>query len=251
MNDYSDSIKKAASKIGQAQHLVAFTGAGISVESGIPSFRGKDGLWSRYDTKYVEIDYFRRHPDECWPVLAEIFYHQMLNARPNAAHEVLALWEKRGLLKAVITQNIDNLHQEAGSQRVIEYHGNSRSLECMKCKTNKKAAPEDLRVLPPRCHCGGIYKPSFVFFGEEIPHEAASAASHEASLCDVMLVIGTTGSVMPANLIPVYASQSGAYIIVINPEPGEFSPGIVDLYLPLKASEALTAIDNFLNQSAG
>ncbi len=251
MSDYSDRIKEAAFKIRQAQHLVAFTGAGISVESGIPTFRGEGGLWSHIDTKYFEIDYFRMHPDECWPIFAEIFYHQMQEVRPNAAHQVLARWEHQGLLKAVITQNIDNLHQEAGSRRVIEYHGNIRTLECMTCGSRKIASTDVLKVLPPQCTCGGIYKPSFVFFGEAIPQQAAADASHEASSCDVMLVIGTTGSVIPANMIPIYASQSGAYIIIINPEPGEFSPGIVNLYLPLKASEALIAIDNFLNQSAG
>lgn len=251
MDKYTDLIEQAARRIKKGRHVVAFTGAGISVESGIPSFRGKDGLWSRYDPKFVEIGYFMQHPVESWEVLREVFFRQMLQACPNAAHQVLAHWEKQGLLKAVITQNIDNLHQEAGSRYVIEYHGNSRTLECVRCKKVKKAQLEDLETIPPRCNCGGILKPGFVFFGEEIPPAAASAAFHEASVCDVMLVIGTTGSVMPANMIPVYASRSGAFIIEVNPEPGEFTHTIVNLYLPLKAGEALSAIDRFMAQSAG
>ncbi|MGC8865200.1 MAG: SIR2 family NAD-dependent protein deacylase [Bacteroidales bacterium] len=251
MDKYEDLIVQAARRIEKGRYVVAYTGAGISVESGIPSFRGKDGLWSRYDPRFVEIDYFLRHPGESWELLREVFFRQMLHAQPNAAHQVLARWEQRGLLKAVITQNIDNLHQEAGSRRVIEYHGNSRTLECQRCKKVKKVTPEDLEEIPPRCSCGGILKPGFVFFGEEIPPAAASAAFHEASVCDVMLVIGTTGSVMPANMIPIYASRSHAYIIEINPEPGEFTYSIVQLYLPLKAGEALTAIDQQIYQSAG
>lgn len=251
MDGFKQLIKKAGNAVKNSKHLVAFTGAGISVESGIPAFRGKNGLWSRYDPKYVELDYFKNNPEECWPELFEIFYSRMLKAGPNKAHEVLARWENQGLLKAVITQNIDSLHQEAGNQKVIEYHGNSRTLECLKCQSVKKATPAILGEIPPRCHCGGVLKPSFVFFGEEIPHQASMAAVQEASLCDVMLVIGTTGAVMPANMIPVYAYREGAFIIEINPEPGEFTYNIVDLFLPLKAGEALSFIENYINQSAG
>ncbi len=251
MNNYAHLIADAASKIKQGKYFTAFTGAGISVESGIPSFRGKEGLWSRYDPKFVEIDYFRAHPGECWTVLAKIFYEQVLSARPNPAHEVLARWESRGLLKAIVTQNIDNLHYIAGNQKVIEYHGTTRTLECLLCKSIKLATQSVLRELPPKCQCGGIMKPSFVFFGEEIPADAAHAAVQEALVSDVMLVIGTTGTVMPANMIPLYASRSGAFIIEINPEPGEFTHSIVDLYLPLKASEALLHLEQAINQSAG
>jgi NAD-dependent deacetylase len=119
-------IGEAATLLRSARYLTAFTGAGISVESGIPPFRGPDGLWSRHDPHMLELSYFRSHPRECWGVLRELFYEHLAQARPNEAHRVLARWESRGLLKAVITQNIDSLHCLAGSRKVVEYHGRQR-----------------------------------------------------------------------------------------------------------------------------
>jgi len=115
----SSAIHESAALIRQARHLTAFTGAGISVESGIPPFRGEGGLWSRYDPRMLELDYFLAHPEKAWPVIREIFYDHFGKARPNRAHEVLAAWEARGLLKTLITQNIDNLHHIAGSERLF------------------------------------------------------------------------------------------------------------------------------------
>jgi NAD-dependent deacetylase len=114
--DAHDAVRAAASLIRSARHLTAFTGAGVSVESGIPPFRGEGGLWSKYDPRMLELDYFLAHPERSWPILREIFYDYFGRARPNRAHEVLAAWEARGLLKCLITQNIDNLHREAGIQ---------------------------------------------------------------------------------------------------------------------------------------
>ena len=138
-SDPQDLVKEAARLIRQSRYLTAFTGAGISVESGIPAFRGPGGLWGRYDPRTLEISYFLAHPDKAWPVIKEIFYDNFGAARPNRAHEVLAAWEARGagpdggggLLKVLITQNIDNLHYEAGSRRIVDFHGNSRLLLCL------------------------------------------------------------------------------------------------------------------------
>jgi NAD-dependent deacetylase len=113
------SVREAAGLIRSAHYLTAFTGAGISVESGIPSFRGPGGLWSQYDSRMLELDYFLAHSEKAWPVIREIFYDHFGKARPNRAHEVLAAWEARGLLKTLITQNIDNLHHIAGSERLL------------------------------------------------------------------------------------------------------------------------------------
>ncbi len=165
-------IQEAIQIIRYARHLVAFTGAGISVESGVPPFRGPNGLWSSYDPKYLELSYFRRHPEKCWRILEEIFYEHFAAARPNDAHRVLARLEERGLLKSLITQNIDNLHQLAGSKKVIEFHGNTRDLLCLSCGAITGANPELVRVRPPRCSCGGILKPDCIFFGEAIPPDA-------------------------------------------------------------------------------
>jgi len=113
------AVREAASLIRRARHLTAFTGAGISVESGIPPFRGPGGLWNKYNPRMLELGYFLSHPDTAWPVIREIFYDHFGKARPNRAHEVLAAWEVRGLLKTLITQNIDNLHPVAGSMRTL------------------------------------------------------------------------------------------------------------------------------------
>jgi NAD-dependent deacetylase len=179
-------VTEAARLIRYARYLTAFTGAGISVESGIPPFRGEGGIWNTYDERKFELDYFLAHPEEAWPLLREIFYENFGKARPNRAHEVLAAWEARGLLKTLITQNIDNLHFEAGSRAIVEFHGNSRTLVCLTCGSRRAVEPDALLIMPPRCPCGGIYKPDFVFFGEGIPpaalEESAEAARRTTAL---------------------------------------------------------------------
>ncbi len=240
-------LDAAADSIRTSQHCHAFTGAGISVESGIPPFRGPDGLWSRYDPHVLDLDYFHSNPLESWTVIKEIFYDFFQSAQPNRAHEVLALWEARGLCHSVITQNIDNLHQQAGSRTVHEFHGNSQRLVCTRCHASLPARDMDLSTLPPRCHeCGGLLKPDFIFFGEMIPeaaHTASMAAAHEA---DVFLVIGSTGEVMPASWIPDQAKQSGATVIEVNPQPSRFTDTITDIYLPGKAAAVLDALESRL-----
>jgi len=128
-------LEQAADALRRAKRAVAFTGAGISVESGIPPFRGPDGLWSRYDPQVLDLSYFHAHPLESWQVIKEIFYDYFGRARPNEAHKALARLEQAGYLQGVITQNIDNLHQEAGSRHVVEYHGTSRYLTCTACES--------------------------------------------------------------------------------------------------------------------
>jgi NAD-dependent deacetylase len=242
-------ITAAASLIRSARHLTAFTGAGISVESGIPPFRGAGGLWDRYDPRTLEIEFFLRHPEQAWPVIREIFYDNFGRAKPNRAHEVLSAWERdgwprgagpdgRGRLHVLITQNIDNLHYTAGSRNIAEFHGNSRLLACLSCGARVEAHPDLLKDLPPRCSCGGIYKPDFIFFGEGIPAEAHAKSLEAAGRTDVMLVVGSTGEVYPAALVPRRASDAGAKIIEINPEPSEFTASITDIHIPMKAGEA-------------
>ncbi len=245
-DDSRAAVRAAASLIRGAKHLTAFTGAGISVESGIPPFRGEGGLWSRYDPRMLELDYFLAHPATAWPVIREIFYDHFGKARPNKAHEVLAAWEARGLLKALITQNIDNLHYVAGSRNIVEFHGNSRLLLCLGCARRVEATPALLSSLPPRCACGGLYKPDFIFFGEGIPPRAHARAQEEAGLSDVMLVVGSTGEVYPAALVPRWASEAGARIIEVNPQSSEFTASLSDIHIPMKAAEAFSLIEKEL-----
>lgn len=234
-------ISRAASVIRKARHVTAFTGAGISVESGIPPFRGKDGLWNKYDPSFLDIGYFNRNPEKSWRLIKEIFYDFFGSAGPNKGHFALAEMEKRGFVKAVITQNIDNLHQKAGSMKVYELHGTSRTLTCMSCSGIYEAAKIDLAQLPPKCPAcsGGILKPDFVFFGEPLPQFDYSHAIEEANLADVFLVIGTTGEIMPASVIPHIAKRNGATIIEVNPEGSSYQSTITDIFLRGKAGVVL------------
>lgn len=241
------NLQKAASLLLKSSHTVAFTGAGISVESGIPPFRGKDGLWSKYDPKVLELDYFFHEPDVAWPKIKEIFYDFFGEAKPNVAHTVLARMEREKLLECVVTQNIDNLHQAGGSKKVWEFHGNSQWLICPGCKKKLHVDDVDLSQLPPRCVADGeVLKPDFVFFGEGIPDAAYHHSFEQASQCEVMLIVGTTGEVMPASMIPFEASKRGATIIEINPEPSCYTDKITDLFIRGKAGVIFQALEKLL-----
>ena len=244
--DIEDALESAATAVKEGRYLTAFTGAGISVESGVPSFRGKEGLWSRYDPRILDIDYFTERPEDCWPVIREIFYDHFAKAEPNPAHLALARLEEAGVLKALITQNIDDLHHRAGSRRIIEYHGNSRLLVCTACGRRYHVDEVELSRLPPRCACGAILKPDFVFFGEGIPPRAALDAEQAAGETDVMLLIGTTGEVYPAAALPRAASRRGALIIEINPERSLYTDEITDIFIGLPAGLAMAAIERRL-----
>ena len=238
-------VARAADLILNANHVTAFTGAGISVESGIPPFRGENGLWSKYDPSFLEISFFHHHPKQSWKLIKEIFYDFFGKAEPNKAHFALAELEKLGLVKAVITQNIDNLHQEAGSKTVYEFHGNSQRLVCTKCGTYFDVKEIDFSAEIPRCkNCGGILKPDFIFFGEAIPEPARSRSFEEAETADIFLVIGTTGEIMPASLIPTEAKRNGAKIIEINTEPSNYTRSITDVFLKGKATEKMQELLN-------
>jgi NAD-dependent deacetylase len=237
------NITLAAQKIIDSSYTMAFTGAGISVESGIPPFRGEDGLWNKYDSEMLEINQFYSHGEEAWPVIKEIFYNYFGIAKPNPAHLALAELEKSGLLHSIVTQNIDNLHQLAGSKNVIEFHGTSGRLVCPKCKTEFLSDEADLTKLPPRCRFDNeILKPDFVFFGEGIPAKAWDQAFESAELCKVCLIIGSTGEVVPASFVPQKASEHGAFIIEINPEESRFTRAITNLHLKGKAGIILTEL---------
>jgi NAD-dependent deacetylase len=240
-------LKKAAKLIENSNCTVAFTGAGISVESGIPPFRGPNGLWSKYNPEILDMDFFLNHPEISWKCIKEIFYDYMYNAKPNTAHYCLAGLENIGKLNGIITQNIDNLHQYAGSKNVIEFHGTTKKLECIKCKNKFDADKISLEKLPPLCpKCGGILKPDFVFFSEPIPKEAFEKSVEYAINCDLMIIIGTTGEIMPASQIPYLAKENSAKIIEINPDKSNYTNTITDVYIPLKAAKACEKLQKLL-----
>ncbi len=238
-----DALARAAEILRGARRAIAFTGAGISVESGIPPFRGPDGLWSRVDPSLLDIDRFRAEPEACWPLIRELFYRHFREARPNAAHRALARMERAGLLAGVITQNIDDLHRRAGSRRVIELHGNSRELACLACGARVRADETLLERLPPRCAgCGGVLKPDFVFFGEPLPGDAMAAALAEAREADAWLVVGTTGEVHPAGSLPDLARSHGARIVEVNLAPTRYTGEVTDVFLEGPAGTVVPAL---------
>jgi NAD-dependent deacetylase len=234
------ALEHAAHILRTARSAIAFTGAGISVESGIPPFRGPGGVWSRYDPEKFEKAYFKRHPDEVWPLLKEIFFDTLGRARPNAAHFALADLEEAGRLAAVITQNIDGLHQAAGSQTVYEYHGSTRRMQCLSCRAFFDSASIALDRLPPACPaCGGLLKPDFVFFSEPIPYEVHRAATDLARSSDVCLIVGTGGEVMPAGRIPHVVRNAGGTVVEINLDETRYSYAMSDVFLQGKAGTLL------------
>ena len=196
---------------------VALTGAGISAESGIPTFRSKGGLWEKYDPMvYASIQTFREDPSKYWTIRGE-FIRDYDNYRPNKAHLALAELEEMGIVHHVITQNIDGLHKKAGSRNVTELHGSLRETYCLQCG-NEFIAPYVPDGMPPYCECGGVLKPNTVLFGEQLPEGALETAYHESATCKLMLVIGTSAVVQPAASLPVLAQQKGAKIVEVNIE---------------------------------
>ena len=237
-------ITRAASDIVKAKKVVALTGAGMSVESGIAPFRGKGGIWEKYDpVEYAYIDVLRTDPGKTWILLSEM-QKEILKSKPNPGHLSLAELERLGFLSSIITQNVDGLHHEAGNKNVIEFHGNHRQAYCMECRKQIKSEEISLETLPPRCDCGGVVRPDVVFFGEAIPPEALTKSNQETRSCNVMLVIGTSAEVQPAASLPDIAKSSGATIIEINIEETGFTDYTSDYFIKGKAGEILPKIVN-------
>lgn len=221
-------IAKAAEVIRAAEYVTAFTGAGISVESDIPAFRGKDGIWTKYPIEiYGTYSGFMMNPVKVWEFFKEL-YRILRKAKPNAAHFALARLGAAGKLRSIVTQNIDNLHQLAGSKNVIEFHGTGSTLECQRCGSVLPFSQDYLSEAVPSCHCGGVLKPSIVLLEEPIPIDALYKARAEALACDVMLVIGTSAQIVPASMLPVIAKQSGGIVIEFNLSKTVLSEEVAD-----------------------
>ena len=240
-------IEQAAELIRKAKYTVAFTGAGISVPSGIPPFRGENGLWNTTDPIFLEIGFFRKKPLQSWLKIKELFYDKLIDAQPNPAHEVLAKMEKRSFLETIITQNIDHLHQKAGNKFVYEIHGTYKQLVCTECSSEYDVSFANLNYLPPTCFvCKGILKPNMVFFNEPIPPFAKRRSFEEAAKADVFLIIGTNAEVLPAADIPMTAKQRGAKIIEININQTHFTREITDIFLCGDAAQIMSEIGKML-----
>ncbi len=252
MPDPADPILRAARLVATRREAVALTGAGISVESGIPSFRGAQGMWEKYPPEeYATLGAFLRDPGRVWEMLREMI-GILERAAPNRAHEGLSLLEKKGILRSVITQNVDGLHRAAGSRRVIEFHGNPEELVCLSCWKRYPSRAKIREGIPPLCSCGAVLKPDIVFFGEPIPWRAQEEAEEEAEACRVLLIVGTSAQVWPACDLPRRAKAHGAAIIEINVEETALTRDVADIHLQGEAGETVSRlVSEVLRDAAG
>jgi NAD-dependent deacetylase len=215
-------IKLIAEKIKNGGKNVVFTGAGISTESGIPDYRSQGGIWDKFRPVYFdEFMNDREAREEYWRRWQEL-YQGIRQARPNAGHTAIARLDKMGLLAALITQNVDGLHQEAGlaEEKIIELHGNTRRIRCMTCRNITSTAETQKRLqsgdAAPECACGGYLKPDTISFGQAMPVDAVEKASTLSHTSDFFMVVGSTLLVQPAAHMPVYAKQNNAFLAVVN-----------------------------------
>ena len=222
-----------ARRIAASEKIVVVTGAGISQESGIPTFRGDGGLWRTYDPmKLATISAFRKDPALVWEWYDERRAN-MLKAEPNAGHNAVAQMDRLRDV-TVATQNIDGLHQRAGSRHVLELHGSMARIKCSECGIFSERG----KGLPPKCVCGGIQRPDVVWFGEPLPVRVWEKAARASSEADLMIVAGTSLAVSPANTLPAHAKSSGALLVEVNPEKTPMSD-MMDLSIQESASSAL------------
>ncbi len=267
-----DEIFRAAGILAKAENAVASSGAGISAESGIATFRDPGGVWEKLDPRQVGttaglLGALEKHPGKYVSVFIELL-DALEKAEPNPGHRALFDLEKMGIIKTVITQNIDNLHWEAGNTRVIEVHGNAFRFCCTACGNREekerkpllKEAKSKISALKdyslsafmdimPRCgKCGAMMRPDVVMFGETV--QGLPAAFDAVRTCDAMLALGTSGVVYPAAYFPFEAKQAGAGVIVVNPNENPFY-AVSDAYIPMKAGEALPEIVAAVKQIRG
>jgi len=242
-------LERAAELITRARRLVVFTGAGVSTESGIPDFRSPSGIWARYDPLELSYQNFIASEEgrrKYWQLGREL-YATVRGARPNPAHLAIAELERLGFLQCVITQNIDNLHQKAGTspERVIELHGNATRARCLACgepyTRDEIQARLEAGEEVPACRCGGIIKPHTILFGEAMPLLETLEAERRARAADCFLVVGSSLVVYPAAHMPLYAKEAGARLIIVNLTPTPLDEH-ADVRIPGKAGEVMAGL---------
>lgn len=243
MENEANKLKKLFAK---SKKIVAFTGAGFSSESGIPTYRGVGGLWTKYDPmKYANIDYFMNDPSYYWSFFRDVRYKIIKNAKPNPAHYALVELERQNKLMTVITQNIDGLHQIAGSSKVIELHGNTRQIYCIDC-SRMISIDDAFKMLknkfPPLCqYCNGILRPNTVFFGEPLSEKVINEAVIFSKNCDLFLSMGSSLVVSPASYLPQIAKEENASLVIVNIDPTTLDY-LADIVIHDKASKILSKL---------
>jgi NAD-dependent deacetylase len=225
-------LDQAAEAVAQARYVIALTGAGMSVDSGIPPFRGPGGLWTKHGEPPMNgYQRFLADPATAWRErispsgpMAEL-WETLRRARPNAGHHALVELEELGVLRCLITQNVDDLHRAAGQRTVAEIHGNYTLIRCIECASRFAREAISLHELPPRCpRCQGILKSDTVSFGEPIPSDVLAQCFQETEGCDCMLVAGTSATVYPAAQFPLDVRQRGGQLIEVNLYESELTP---------------------------
>jgi len=236
-------------RLRSARCAVVLTGAGVSTASGIPDFRGPGGLYSRLSQRTFELDFFFSETERYYQIAIE-HIHTLADKEPNVTHRMLAELEHRRLIEAIITQNIDGLHQKAGSEKVIEFHGNVVSFHCLKCGRYFQRDFVDGQIRRagiPRCECGGLVRPDIVFFGDPIPQNAIAIGSQLARQADLFVAMGSSLTVQPAASLPLLAKQSGAELFIINLGPtrlDDLADYKYDLAVESFSAAVLSALDN-------
>jgi len=252
-----DFIERAVHLILSAEYVTALTGAGVSVESGIRPFRGPGGLWTeRGEPSMDGYTRFRADPKTYWenrmrPSKRRRSGISYTNAEPNPGHYALAELEEMGILRTLITQNIDDLHLASGSRNVLEIHGNARKLRCVECNARFPREGFDFSELPPRCPvCGGVVKGDTVMFGEPIPSDVLTRCIEESKRSDCMLIVGTSAIVHPAASLPLMVKRGGGVLIEVNPYRTELSY-LCDICIRAPSGEALPELVSTLKRIKG
>ncbi|MBN1391042.1 MAG: Sir2 family NAD-dependent protein deacetylase [Candidatus Thermoplasmatota archaeon] len=240
--------RTAARMLAARLPAMVVTGAGISVESNIPPFRGPGGLWEKYDPYYHgHIDTFKEDPYRTWDMLREIIEGSM-NAEPNEAHMAISRMEANGWVRPVVTQNVDGLHGIAGTRELLEVHGNARRIYCPACGRKEVLDRRSWPGFRTECECGAIKRPDIVFFGESLPEREVRKAFQKAYDGVDLIVVGTSGSVQPVSLIPDIAKGQGGRIVEINPDRGAMSMVDPDVLILSRATTGLAALELALNE---
>ncbi len=250
----SEEVNLLLSEIKKSKRIIFFTGAGISTESGIPDFRGAEGIWKKYSPQVVEYSRFlasHQNRKEYWE-FSNSLYRKFKSAKPNAAHYAIAKMERLGYLDCIITQNIDNLHQKAGNseEKILELHGNAFKVRCLNC--NKYYSREEIEKNFPRdgvpscVRCDGILKPTTILFGEPLPEKVLEEAFRRARKADLLIVLGSSLVVYPAALIPLEVIQQEGKLVIVNLTPTQYDK-YADIVIYEKCGKVMKEVMERLN----
>jgi NAD-dependent deacetylase len=242
--ELAEKLEKLNQWVDNSNNIVIFTGAGVSAESGIPTYRGKDGCWNKYDPdKYANIKYFLKDPSYYWNFFKELRSTALDAAKPNIAHKSIAKLEKTGKVKSIITQNIDGLHKEAGSKNILELHGTTRAFSCLECyaKFNLDQVNKLLKKhLPPQCSkCGSLIRPDVIFFGEALDQNILRQAEKVSLEADLFIAAGSSLVVQPAAGLPLIAKNNNAKLVILNIDPTPLDP-LADLVINITVSKVFS-----------